>query len=108
MMTGLMAKWATSYIEKLNKGHAVQFRPHGKSMEGKIESGQLCTVTPIKDSRFLKKGDIVLCEVQGDQYLHLIHDIDKNGLFLIGNNKGRRNGWVKASAIYGICTKIES
>ena len=36
--------WATKYIEQLSRGEAVQFRPRGNSMSGKIESGQLVTV----------------------------------------------------------------
>ena len=40
-------------------------------MSGKIESGQLCTVVPanVED---VNVGDIVLCKVNGFQYLHLI------------------------------------
>jgi len=52
--------WATPYIDRLKKGETVQFRPRGNSMSGKIESGQLCTVVPVR-SEDLKVGDIVLC-----------------------------------------------
>ena len=31
--------WATAYIDGLQKGETVQFRPRGNSMKGKIESG---------------------------------------------------------------------
>jgi hypothetical protein len=34
--------WAAAYIEKLNRGESVSFRPRGNSMTGKIESGQVC------------------------------------------------------------------
>jgi hypothetical protein len=44
-------------------------------MQGKIESGQLCTVEPIEDYDTLEKGDIVLCKVNGSEYLHLIKAI---------------------------------
>ena len=40
-------------------------------MAGKIESGQLCTVVSV-DPADLKVGDIVLCKVRGQEYLHLI------------------------------------
>jgi len=63
--------WATPYIEKLKHGETVQFRPRGNSMVGKIESGQLCTVVPVRAGN-LNVGDIVLCKVNGFQYLHLI------------------------------------
>jgi hypothetical protein len=64
--------WATSHIAQLKEGTTVKFRPKGNSMSGKISSGQLCTVEPIKDYSTLVKGDIVLCKVSGNQYLHLI------------------------------------
>ena len=64
--------WATPYIQKLRNGETVSFRPRGHSMKGKIESGQLCTVEPIQDFGALQKGDIVLCKVNGNEYLHLI------------------------------------
>ncbi len=98
--------WATSYIEELKNGKSVSFRPRGNSMTGKIESGQLCTVNPA-DFNDLKVGDIVLCKVNGNQYLHLIKSI-KNDKFLIGNNKGRTNGWIDFEFIYGKCVKVEN
>jgi hypothetical protein len=97
--------WATQYIAKLQAGEIVQFRPRGNSMEGKISSGQLCTVEPV-DPATLKVGDIVLCKVNGNQYLHLVKAIQGNR-FQIGNNRGRINGWVSANSIYGRCTRIE-
>ncbi|HVW02880.1 MAG TPA: hypothetical protein VHB77_21150 [Planctomycetaceae bacterium] len=97
--------WATAYIAKLKTGETVQFRPRGNSMQGKIESGQLCTVEPI-DHTALTVGDIVLCKVNGREYLHLIKAI-QGPRFQIGNNRGRINGWVSASAIFGRCTRVE-
>ncbi|WP_165228202.1 S24/S26 family peptidase [Aquisphaera insulae] len=98
--------WASAYIEKLRSGEPVAFRPRGNSMEGKIESGQLCTVEPV-DAASLQVGDIVLCKVNGREYLHLIKAIQGHR-FQIGNNRGRINGWVSAGAIYGRCVRIES
>ena len=74
-------------------------------MSGKIESGQLCTVEPV-DLALLKVGDIVLCKVNGKQYLHLVKAI-QGKRFQIGNNRGRTNGWVGESGIFGKCVKIE-
>lgn len=96
--------WALEYIKKLQKGEIVQFRPKGNSMSGQIESGQLCTVEPIKND--LQVGDIVLCKVNGQQYLHLIKAI-QGKRFQIGNNKGRINGWTSLNSIYGKCIKVE-
>ena len=98
--------WATPYIEKLKLGETVSFRPRGHSMKGKIESGQLCTVKPIENIEKLQKGDIVLCKVNGNEYLHLIKAI-QGPRFQIGNNRGRINGWISANSIIGICTRIE-
>jgi hypothetical protein len=97
--------WASAYIVSLQKGEPVQFRPRGNSMQGKIESGQLCTVEPV-DPASLNVGDIVLCKVNGKQYLHLVKAI-QGKRFQIGNNRGRVNGWVGENGIFGKCTKIE-
>jgi hypothetical protein len=83
----------------------VQFRPRGNSMQGKIDSGQLCTVAPV-DPATLKVGDIVLCKVNGKQYLHLVKAIQGNR-FQIGNNRGKINGWVSGNSIYGKCVRVE-
>lgn len=98
--------WATPYIEKLLAGEAVSFRPRGNSMTGKIESGQLCTVRPV-DSNDLQVGDIVLCKVNGREYLHLVKAI-RGDRFQIGNNRGLINGWVGRKSIFGRCIKVES
>jgi SOS-response transcriptional repressor LexA len=74
-------------------------------MKGKIESGQLCTVEPVKPDE-LKVGDIVLCKVKGNQYLHLVKAI-QGPRFLIANNRGRENGWTNMNQIYGKCVKVE-
>lgn len=97
--------WANAYIEKLQQGETVAFRPRGHSMVGRISSGQLCTVSPV-DHVSLAIGDIVLCKVGGNQYLHLIKAI-QGPRFQIGNNRGLINGWVTAKGIYGKCIRVE-
>jgi hypothetical protein len=97
--------WATEYIAKLQRGETVQFRPRGHSMRGKIESGELCTVAPITTT--LQIGDIVLYKVNGRQYLHLIKAI-RGDRVLIGNNRGRINGWISRHSSYGKCVRIEA
>ena len=74
-------------------------------MAGKIESGQLCTVEPIEPAS-LKVGDIVLCKVNGREFLHLVKAI-QGPRFQIGNNRGRINGWIAAGAIFGRCVRVE-
>ena len=98
--------WATQYIAKLQEGETVQFRPRGNSMVGKIESGQLCTVEPIDNPDTLAVGDIVLCKVNGRQYIHLIKAIQRKR-FQIGNNRGRINGWISANSVFGKCIRVE-
>jgi hypothetical protein len=97
--------WAAGHIQMLKEGETVSFRPRGNSMAGKIESGQLCTVVPV-DPATLVVGDIVLCKVNGYDYLHLIKAI-QGSRFQIGNNRGRINGWISANAIFGKCIAVE-
>lgn len=97
--------WATHYIAKLKAGETVQFRPRGNSMTGKVNGGDLCTVEPVNPAT-LKAGDIVLCKVNGNQYLHLVTAVQGNR-YQISNNHGHVNGWVGPNAIYGICIKVE-
>lgn len=74
-------------------------------MTGKIKSGQLCTVAPV-DPADLKVGDIVLCRVSGREYLHLVKAI-QGPRFQIGNNRGRINGWITGTSVFGRCLKVE-
>ena len=97
--------WATPYIDKLKHGEPVKFRPRGHSMSGKVESGQLVTVEPTSN-RELRVGDIVLCKVNGMQYLHLIKAVSGKR-FQIGNNRGRINGWTSLQNIFGVVTHID-
>lgn len=106
MVHGKAMGWASHYIDKLRAGERVQFRPKGNSMQPKIESGQLCTVVPVKDAADVRDGDVVLCRVHGAEYLHLVKSV-QGDRFLIGNNKGRTNGWVGVSGIFGRLVAIE-
>jgi hypothetical protein len=98
--------WASIYIQKLRAGETVKFRPTGSSMSGKIESKQLVTVAPVTDPTTLRAGDIVLCKVNGCEYLHLIKAVC-DGRFQIGNNRGVVNGWVGPGGIFGRCISVE-
>jgi len=91
--------------QKLLNGETCLVQGFGNSMTPILASGQVCEVTPVKDHSLLKKGDIVLCKVNGHVYLHMIHAI-REPQFQIGNNHKHINGWVTAKNIYGIVTKI--
>jgi hypothetical protein len=99
--------WAgqLGYIAKLRAGQSVSFRPRGHSMRGKIESGQLRAVVPV-DPSTLEVGDIVLCNVHGNEYLQLVKVIQE-GRYQIGNDRGLINGWVVPGSIYGKCVHVE-
>lgn len=98
--------WASQLIADLQTGETVSFRPRGNSMSGKIESGQLCTVEPV-DPVSLRVGDIVLCKVNGSEYLHLVKAI-QGPRFQFGNNRGRINGWITGKSIFGRCIRVEA
>ena len=97
--------WASGHIARLAQGETVAFRPRGHSMRGRIDSGQLCTVSPA-DPAALEVGDVVLCTVRGKQYLHIIKAV-RVGQFQIGNNVGGINGWISARAIYGRLVRVD-
>ncbi len=92
-------------VEHLKKGVVVELRPRGNSMKGKIESGDLVTIAPVRRPEYLKKGDIVMARVKGKIYIHLIKAIDGQR-FQIGNNRGFTNGWCGPQAVYGKVIKI--
>lgn len=96
--------WASHYIAELKAGNTVSFRPRGNSMQPKIESGQLCTVEPLGASPV--PGDILLCTVEGRQFLHLCTAV-RGAQYQISNNKNFVNGWTTIKQIHGILVKIE-
>jgi hypothetical protein len=106
--------WADAHIAKLKAGETVQFRPRGNSMKGKINDGQLVTVEPVTSVFPAQVGDVVLCKVGLNQYLHFVEAVktlSNRGQaqpvlqYLIGNNRGGTNGWT--TGVFGRVTKIE-
>lgn len=101
--------WASSYIEDLKAGRTVQFRPTGNSMSGRVESGQLVTVEPCPEG--VHAGEVVLCRVRGAEYLHLVKAArlqDGRASYLIGNNRGRINGWTPARNVFGRLVRVDT
>lgn len=98
--------WADRHIQALKAGQVTQCRPHGGSMRGRIESGQLVTLDPGPEPRV---DDAVLCRCKGNVFVHLVKAIQGHGgdrRYLIGNNRGGINGWVGRTAIYGVVTDV--
>jgi hypothetical protein len=54
----------------------------------------------------LEVGDIVLCKVAGNEYLHIVKAIPDHR-YQIGNNRGFINGWIGPEQIYGKSVKLE-
>ena len=98
--------WAANHIARLRQGETISFRPRGHSMTGKVNDGELVTVVPVTDDCDLQAGDIVLCKVNGMEYLHLIKAV-QDDRFQIGNNQGRINGWTNRHNIFGLCVRVE-
>lgn len=73
-------------------------------MVPKINSGDLCVVAPV-GAHVVAKGDIVLCKVNGNQYLHLVTGVKTNQA-QISNNQGHVNGWTSLSNIYGVLQSV--
>lgn len=68
-------------------------------MRGRIESGQLVTLAPVGPV-VVQPDDVVLVEWKGNFVLHLVKEV-RDGQLLIGNNLGKVNGWVPATAAVG-------
>lgn len=54
----------------------------------------------------LEVGDIVLCKVAGNEYLHIVQ-ATQDSRYQIGNHRGFINGWIGPEHIYGKCVKIQ-
>lgn len=106
--------WADYHIKHLTEGKMIQFRPRGNSMVPFIKSGDLVTVEPIKPETemYLKEGDIVLCVVGRNQYLHLIGKFiwggdDADDKYRIENASGFVNGVIGRDKIFGRVVNIQ-
>ena len=84
-------------VDKLLKGETIISKEPGNSMLPLIKSKQPVKIKPITWQE-CEIGDIVYCKVKGNLYTHLVKSKSDKGL-LIGNNKGRINGWTRN--VYG-------
>lgn len=90
-------------IEKLLDGETIISKESGNSMLPLIKSRQPVKLAPITWEK-VKVGDIVYCKVKGNVYTHIVKALDSKKGCLIGNNRGRINGWTKQ--IYGKVVEI--
>ena len=90
----------------LLNGETIEMIGIGNSMTPILKSRQKVVCEPVKEDTLLNKRDIVFCKVKGHYYLHLIHAIKNDNLFLIGNNHGHMNGWINRKHIFGKVVKI--
>ena len=91
--------WVNDALKELTAGRPAIVHPQGGSMRGRIESGQRVTIIPATPSD-VQVGDVIFVHWKGNYLLHLVKEI-AGDQFLIGNNVGKINGWVPASAIRG-------
>jgi len=90
-------------VEKLLAGETIISKEPGNSMLPLIKSRQPVKIEPATWED-VEVNDIVYCKVKGNCYTHLVKAIDPIKGCLIGNNKGRINGWSKN--IYGKVIEI--
>lgn len=101
-----MGDFNNEHIAALQRGETVKIRPHGNSMLPRIKSGALCTIQPIGELP-IEKGDIVLCTVRGNRYLHKVYAVQDDRV-QIGNNHGHINGWTPKDKVYGRLVSVDS
>ena len=105
-------KWRYSGLENkvsaehLKNGEVCRLIGIGNSMLPILKSRQPVLVEPVTEETPLSKKDIVFCKVKGHYYLHLIHSVRNNNMFLIGNNHGHMNGWINRNSIFGKVIEI--
>jgi len=89
--------------KRLESGETFVTSEKGNSMTPLIKSGQEHELSPceLKD---VSIGDIVYAKVGNRYYTHLVKNISKEGLVLIGNNHGGTNGWT--DNVYGKVTEV--
>ena len=90
-------------LERLQNGETFVTSEKGNSMVPLIKSNQEHRIAPVAIEDVLP-GDIVYCKVSGHFYTHLVKAIDPRRGCLIGNNKGKINGWTKL--VYGKVIEI--
>jgi len=79
----------TNYISELKQNRPIKFKYGNLSVE----------ILPIREPP--KKGDVILCKVNGDHFLDTVSTI-RNSYYQISNRKNHMIGWTTIDKIYGI------
>jgi len=90
-------------VEKLLAGETIISKEPGNSMMPLIKSKQPVKIQPCT-WQMVETGDIVYCRVNGNLYTYLVKAKHNDRGVLIGNNKGRINGWT--NKVYGKVIEI--
>ncbi|MFD2563333.1 hypothetical protein [Aquimarina rubra] len=90
-------------IDKLLNGETIVSKEPGNSMLPILQSKQPVVLEPV-NWEDCKAGDIVFCKVRGNCFTHLVKGKNVKRGLLIGNNRGRINGWTKN--VYGKVIEI--
>ncbi len=90
-------------IQKLLNGETIVSKEPGNSMLPILRSKQPVVLEPV-NWEDCKAGDIVFCKVRGNCFTHLVKGKNVKRGLLIGNNRGRINGWTKN--VYGKVIEI--
>lgn len=98
--------WASRHIITLREKGVVEFRPRGTSMEPIVMDNELVRVRALAEGEMPAYGDVVLCTVNGRQYLHLVKAVQGERV-LIGNNRGNLNGWTHRKNVFGVRVPLD-
>lgn len=98
-----MNQYTLRKIQRLLSGESFITSESGNSMSPLYKSNEKHLITPIKWED-CKVGDVVFCKVRGSCVTHKVYAVDKEKGCLIGNYRGRMNGWTKN--VYGKAHKI--
>lgn len=91
--------WVKNALKGLVENGICQIRPHGGSMKGRIESGQLVTIAKVGGNE-VSLNDVIFIKWKGNYLLHIAKEITEKEI-LIGNNLGKINGWISKEDVLG-------
>ena len=95
--------------EEMKLGKTGKLIGIGNSMTPILKSRQPVIAEPVTPETEIEKKDIVFCKVRGNYYLHLVWAVKKEKdsmMYLIGNNHGHSNGWIRRDKIFGKVVEV--